>query len=639
MLKLRKFCLVLTAVTMLWSQSVWANITLDNIIGMHKAGLPADVIIQTIKSSNVTFTLSLADKKNLEQAGVSKAVIDAMLATSKSASPEPEPEPEQKAKLENTQSQTAEQAKIQEAMRKAKEAAEAELKQEDIKRVENELAGAKEAFKNGNYAKAASMYESFLKNADTSKATTKLGLLGLADSLYALQLYGNASALYEELLKSGPESPVFEPAFRKLRACSQMLSNNRVSLASLADHFIGSFSAEFQDSYNFFLGKFFFNSGSLEEAKRYLGEVKAGADFAKAQYTLGLVAVQEAGTDIGSLIQANKYFQTAISSAESFKDDVEMNKLATLGYLALARLAYTIGSDVPDSYDAAIYYYRQIPSDSNNYVHALYESAWAYFLKGNFRRGMGIFHALESPDWANYYLPDTYLLEAQVFLNLCRTDMAREAIARLKSKYLTLKPELEQYVQVYGEEPTKLYNAFVLGQLEQNRDLPRVLKLAILSNHLFYELYTDVSKYKNEVNSIESNSASFGSDLTQKLLSKVQERESEDQNYLGTEIKNLLMGLKDELGQLEEKVTEMEIEIDAQASQKLEDEIASLNKGQVVVSEEQKAAVAQETTALLIGDRYVTWPFEKEFWLDEINNYRSALTSQCPADLAGGENK
>ena len=106
---------------------------------------------------------------------------------------------------------------------------------------------------------------------------------------------------------------------------------------------------------------------------------------------------------------------------------------------------------------------------------------------------------------------------------------------------------------------------------------------------------------------------------------------------MGTEIKNILSALKDDLAQLEEKVTEMEIEIDTQASQKLEDEIALHNKGQAAPSAEAKAASAQETTALLIGDRYITWPFEKEFWLDEINNYRSSLSSQCPADVNGGE--
>ncbi len=638
-MKLRKFCLVITALALLWSQALWA-LTVDNVIQMHKSGLPADVILQTIKASGAAFKLTLADTENLKKAGVSQSVIDGMLATTKSVAPEPEPEPEANQKT-TVATETEEQIRIREAGRKAEEAAKAELLQEDLKRVENALSSAKEAFKNGNYAKSASLYQDFLNSAEPSKPTTKIALLGLADSLFALGLYGNASTLYEELLKSGADSPVFKPAFYKLRECSQNLSNNRMSLASLADHFVGTFEPEFQDSYNFFLGKFFFNSNSLEEAKRFLGEVKGGKDFAKAQYTLGLVTVQESSqtgsTDIAALIQANKFFQSAISTAEAKAEDPEMLKLAHLGYLALARIAYTIGSDVPASYDAAIYYYRQIPSDSTNYIHALYESAWAYFLKGNFRRGMGIFHALESPDWENYYLPDTYLLEAQVFLNLCRTEMAREAIARLKTRYLVLKPELEKYLATYGDDPLTLYRAFVQSELKENIDLPRPLKLSVLSNHLFYELYTDVSKYKNEVASISANASTFGSALTEKLNQTVVAREKEDNEYLGTEIKNILSALKDDLSQLEEKVTEMEIEIDTQASQKLEDEIALHNKGQVSNSAEAKAASAQETTALLIGDRYITWPFEKEFWLDEINNYRSSLSSQCPADINGGE--
>ena len=46
---------------------------------MHKSGLPPQVIVQTIQSTNASFNLTVQDLKSLEAAGVPKAVIEAMM--------------------------------------------------------------------------------------------------------------------------------------------------------------------------------------------------------------------------------------------------------------------------------------------------------------------------------------------------------------------------------------------------------------------------------------------------------------------------------------------------------------------------------------------------------------------------------
>jgi hypothetical protein len=70
-----------------------AGLTVDQIIQMHKAGLPGAVITQTIQSTGATFNLSVSDVKKLKKAGVSSGVIDAMTASAVSAAPAPAPPP------------------------------------------------------------------------------------------------------------------------------------------------------------------------------------------------------------------------------------------------------------------------------------------------------------------------------------------------------------------------------------------------------------------------------------------------------------------------------------------------------------------------------------------------------------------
>ena len=58
-------------------------ISVDNVISMHQSGLPADVIMQTLKSTNSSFSLTVDDLKKLEAAGVPKPVIEAMMSAAR----------------------------------------------------------------------------------------------------------------------------------------------------------------------------------------------------------------------------------------------------------------------------------------------------------------------------------------------------------------------------------------------------------------------------------------------------------------------------------------------------------------------------------------------------------------------------
>ena len=73
----------------------------------------------------------------------------------------------------------------------------------------------------------------------------------------------------------------------------------------------------------------------------------------------------------------------------------------------------------------------------------------------------------------------------------------------------------------------------------------------------------------------------------------------------------------------------MQIEIDTQVADKLQAEIDEGYKGKITTDTGAKDAARQRTASALVGDRYLTWPFEGEFWADEIKNYRSYLTNQC----------
>lgn len=612
-------------------------ITVDNVIQMHKSGLPGNVIVQTIEGTHSTFNLTVQDMKTLEAAGVPKDVIEAMMKSTGSAAPAPAPEPApepaaepgQKDDLQRLREQEdkdraaiEEEARIREAARRAADQERQKMAAEESKRIASQLESARDAYEDAEYYRAARLYDEFIQKSDPKKPSALQAKLGLADSLFALKMYGNAAATYHEVVEAGPDNDAFVPAFEGLRRCGQKISYNPVTLEKLTNYFVGNAPKPFQDGYNYYLGKFFFDYNRYDEARKYLAQVSnEGADFSDAQYLLGLMVVLEAGeqdTDerAQKLITASPLFQQAVTAAESKDED----RVAHLSYLALARIAYTVGL-----YDVAIFYYRKVPTDSTNYVNALYEIGWSYFLKGDVRRGMGIFHTLDGPDWENYFLPDSHLLEATVFMNTCHFDFAHDAVKRMEEKYLALRAPLQKYLAEYTT-PETLYRAFVLGQTNKGVELPRLLRMATLADAEFSELYGTVRNRRREVSELSTHKDNLGADLANRLLSSVETQQKDAQMEMGIKISAILQRLDAELTDLEVKLSEIRIEIDEVQADELE---KAIKDSYQETSQAAAAAASQRTASVFVGDKYLTWPFEGEYWEDEINAYRSNLTEVC----------
>ena len=68
-----------------WPGAALAKLSNDDVIKMHKAGLPESVIVSTIKASGDSFELSAMDIIGLHKAGVPAKVIEAMMASKKSS--------------------------------------------------------------------------------------------------------------------------------------------------------------------------------------------------------------------------------------------------------------------------------------------------------------------------------------------------------------------------------------------------------------------------------------------------------------------------------------------------------------------------------------------------------------------------
>ncbi|MBU1433088.1 hypothetical protein KKF91_21330, partial [Myxococcota bacterium] len=161
---------------------------------------------------------------------------------------------------------------------------------------------------------------------------------------------------------------------------------------------------------------------------------------------------------------------------------------------------------------------------------------------------------------------------------------------------------------------------------KENVQIPHLLRMAVISNTEFYDLYVTVTKYRRELAKIRDRSGEMGEALTRKLIDAVETRHHENRIALGIKISELLQGLSESLENLDIQVTEIRIEIDEVKAEELAKQVDELAQGK---QEEADVAAAQKRASIFVGDKYITWGFEGEYWSDEINNYRSNLEDVC----------
>ena len=446
----------------------------------------------------------------------------------------------------------------------------------------------------------------------------------LAKALYNANILAGASRPLVEVLQAGPapDRPYFKEAFYMLEDVSAKIGYKPPVLEEITASNIQSFNDDFQNDFNYYFGRFFYDYGRMDDASKLLGQVKKGApDYPEAQYLQGVAVlgtVQQEDDLFKAGPKAIRFFQDAIVSAEA--EPGGNAEILQLGYLSIARTFYDVGY-----YDVALYYYQKLPTTSSRNAEATLETAWTYFLKNDHKRALGIFHMLGSPYYAKWFNPELDLLEAAVYLNMCKFDQSKLALAQLDQKYLRKKPALEAFVEkMQTQEPSKAWN--VIEGYYTNRDaqtqtgLPQLFVDALLDDLAFFNVYKEVQALRAERQALTQGIDALG-EFGQTVLAQVDDRLKVKVDEGGLLILNKFNALQQDLLNLESKSLEISIDIDNEERENLERKLRNPD------AEQQRGAGG--TTLLIVADDWHPWPFEGEYWLDEVPNYRSNLRTEC----------
>jgi tetratricopeptide (TPR) repeat protein len=384
---------------------------------------------------------------------------------------------------------------------------------------------------------------------------------------------------------------------------------------------------------NYLLGRYKYRNRNYDEAIGLFEKVdRQSKYFVQAQFFMGISYVQ-----LRKSVPAVKSFQRIVEAidegAEGVEDEARMKDLA---YLSMARTYYSASVRLDDNnvptidstkLSAAVKYWNRVDVGSEYWLDGLFEESWAYFMAGDYPHALGNIHTIESPYFPNSFYPEADILKAVISFTICQYDDATTVVARMKKKYDPIKKELEAVLNRFkGEDADQKFYEFLrdvrAGKTNLSPTIKPIVESALsdrqLLRNLEYVRVLDEEEARFKKAPPTFRNSALGGDVVDALGLA---RDLAIRNA-GTLARERYERNLDELNEHLRNASKILIDITAAERNKLDQEVVS---GQLSKEEAQTYGVVQP------DEEHVLWPFDGEYWRDELGFYRQVVVSKCGA--------
>jgi tetratricopeptide (TPR) repeat protein len=277
-----------------------------------------------------------------------------------------------------------------------------------------------------------------------------------------------------------------------------------------------------------------------------------------------------------------------------------------------------------ENYLRAIEHYAKVERESDFWPQAHFERAWAHFRQGDVKGTVAVLMSHESPFFEDWYFPEADLLRTYSLFMMCKFPDAGTEITKFKDRYTPLRDQLKTSVEAMT--PAQSWSEVTAYLDGKGHEYPDKVLRKFSTDERFLAAVASVQKAEDELNRLKNVSSNpFATVATQRL----QERKDQLIAEEGTRVKKHLISARDELIDMLSNVEITKLDI-------MNYETALLEK-------------AAATGKLDYGDRIGqlrrlrkkkgirVWPFEGEYWADEIGYYQINTRPDCPEGMQAGQ--
>lgn len=496
------------------------------------------------------------------------------------------------------------------------------------------IASALRLFEERRWMDAAILLGQVERDPNNPRATRELAQFDLAVSLYNLKLTQAAYGVFSDIAD--------KPRHSKHAETLAWLGRLAIDLPEPADvaERVGKYDEaaidalaassargrEIASHLYWLLGRYKYRNRQFDEARRALAKVdRSASHWAKAQYLIGLAFIQ-----LRQAVPAVQSFQRITQSTSSEDDDDQQQAMRDLANLAIGRTYYSAAIRVDaqgapvvdaDKLSVAIKYWSKVGVGGEHWLDAQLGEAWAHVMRRDFSRALGTIHSIEAPYFSERApLPEATLLKADIYFLTCHFQEADAILLGFANKLQGVRDDLAHLSMRFREEESSRPE---WSDETSSYDLLKLIRdgrarLPSRSTRTIERTLTD-------------------RDL-QRSMQYVAELEDEDRRMarMPPHFRTSAVGVAArERVQLSHDIALRNLMQSAfeKTSRQVRDLDAHLRTGTQMLAEMRpptKRAAVPMNYIITDDEEHEVWPFDGEYWRDELGSYRAVISPQCP---------
>ncbi|MEC7986987.1 MAG: hypothetical protein VX278_17595 [Myxococcota bacterium] len=441
----------------------------------------------------------------------------------------------------------------------------------------------------------------------------------LAKSLENLKLYHSAQHYYIQVVKAGPKTQYFNSALPMLVKLSRITGDER-TLRKVAERLPANrFPRKAKNHLHYLLGVKNFSDEEYRKSQENFSKVTSRSILQlKARFFEGVIALKS------NPQLAVRAFRDVYEERVEPQDEREARQIENIKDLALLNHAsiYYTGKKFSD----ASKLYQEMNRESKYWPESLFRDAWANFMLNNLDITLGKILTVESPYFRdNQFIPESTILKALTYLRFCDFSRVEKIIAQFKGEYEPVHKEIEAVLTEY-ESPEaqkfsdKVWDRYFGEEDMKDTQLPKAIFNKILSNQELANTADHLSLMREESAKIDVQKPQWRDSLGKHLQDLIQEDLVRYKRRAGILLLNELQTQEEMIRNLMDQTGYIEIDLMEQQKSDFERKAANIN----TLSFNQKFNVDFATSA-----DFIYWPFNKEFWADELGYYSIIADNSC----------
>jgi tetratricopeptide (TPR) repeat protein len=661
----------LAASTFFFTAAPAAALTLDEIVEMVAVDVPDDIIVSTIEGSEEVFKLSAQDIVDLKGKGVSDTVIKALQGTSGGAGRSGSEDGSRDRDDDDTRDRDDRDDRSRDRDRdddrsrdrsdsrdrdrsdsrdrdrdrsdsrdrsRDRDSGDEEEEEGLIRRRRSRGDGDSGSGKSRKSSKRVKKSPKALKKAIALVKNKKV-LTGSRDlfefiesgkypeqdakayywlgkALKDMGLIHSAQYYYQKVVKEGAEAgPYFAKSLAEMVHISERTKDPIYLVKKISTISPDDYPGTVKDDLYYYSGIDAFDKKEYTAAKRAFSRLgKSNPHYIQARYYLGVIHnLQKKKTKAFGVFKS-------IYLGDFRADPAIVSDIKRLSLLNMARLYYA-----SENFNKAINLYERVPRLSPQYPAAMHEAAWAYFMsQGKENEALGHTLTLTSPFFEDDWLPEVPLIEALTYYTICEYKEVESRLDGFKSKYLPVQEQIEKLLPEDTQDLSaagKLYKKLYTKGDPTHRRLPASVYSAVDANNQFAGPHNRVLQIQKELARARSQKAGWAGKAIGKAVVKNLKKEHRIYMKLaGIQLTNELARIRDQIADLMGQEALLRFEMVSGEYKKAERNFRNPDLANV-----------DESTEFDFATNYkkIYWPFNDEFWEDELGYIVRAETGDC----------